>query len=138
MNVPPDDPITGALAMGAAKVARAVALEAAGYDEMLAAHTARTAQQIEESRRTLERYIFGTDVMTVIDRDPVAGQVDFHVPDYSAYPYPQGWDHWPEEGYPAPEPPPARPPSKAVPVVSSMPRELAVLLPSELRQIAEF
>mmetsp|Transcript_50573 Transcript_50573/g.84052 ORF Transcript_50573/g.84052 Transcript_50573/m.84052 type:complete len:178 (-) Transcript_50573:31-564(-) len=129
MDVPSNDPITGALAMGAAKVARAVSYEAAGYDEMLAAHAVRTAKQIEESRRTLEHYIFGTDVITIIDREPTAGLVEHHVPDYSAYPYPQGWDHWPEEGYPAPEPPHAPPVDKTPPVMSLMPRELAALLP---------
>merc|ERR1712129_512539 len=70
----------------------------------VAKHATQAALELDNSRRTMERYIFTTDIQTISDIDPTAGQVQGGGPaEYSAFPYPLGFDKWPTS-YPVPSP----------------------------------
>merc|ERR1719305_511206 len=103
MSGPPDSSTIGAAALGAARAAKDVAMQAAAYDQELAKHASYAAAEMDEMHRSLERYIFGTTIQTLDDVEPHAGQVDHTPPEYSAYSYPAG-KSWPTN-YPAPATP---------------------------------
>ncbi|CAE7945602.1 SDR1, partial [Symbiodinium sp. KB8] len=91
-------------ACGLAEVANAVAHKQAAYDMELAKHATHAALEMENTRRLVERYILGTDVLTISDVEPTAGQVEGGgPPNYSAYAYPLDSATWPTN-YPVPEP----------------------------------
>ena len=55
--------------------------------------------------RLVERYILGSEVLTISDQEPTAGQVEGGgPPNYAAFPYPLESEGWPTN-YPVPEPP---------------------------------
>ncbi|CAE7566478.1 SDR1 [Symbiodinium natans] len=71
----------------------------------LAKHATHAALEMENTRRLVERYILGTDVLTISDVEPTAGQIEGGgPPNYSAYAYPLNSESWPTN-YPVPEPP---------------------------------
>merc|ERR1719321_1423532 len=90
-----DSATIGAAALGAARAAKDVAMQAAAYDQELAKHASYAAAEMDEMHRSLERYIFGTTIQTLDDVEPHAGQVDHAPPEYSAYSYPVG-KTWPK------------------------------------------
>lgn len=95
----------GDAALAAVKVANAVAHKQAAYDMELAKHATHAALEMDNTRRLVERYILGNDVLTISDVEPLAGQVEGGgPPNYSAFPYPLESEGWPTN-YPVPEPP---------------------------------
>eukprot|EP00405_Crypthecodinium_cohnii_P055166 CAMPEP_0206618266 /NCGR_PEP_ID=MMETSP0325_2-20121206/60134_1 /ASSEMBLY_ACC=CAM_ASM_000347 /TAXON_ID=2866 /ORGANISM="Crypthecodinium cohnii, Strain Seligo" /LENGTH=179 /DNA_ID=CAMNT_0054140419 /DNA_START=111 /DNA_END=650 /DNA_ORIENTATION=+ len=122
---PPRAPMSamaGHAALGAAKVANTIAHKQAAYDFELAKHASVAAQEMENTRRLIERYILGTEVETISDVEPTAGIIEGgHPPEYSAFPYPLGHDKWPTN-YPVP--------AADGPLKVSLPEELRV--PNEL------
>mmetsp|Transcript_56340 Transcript_56340/g.121414 ORF Transcript_56340/g.121414 Transcript_56340/m.121414 type:complete len:167 (+) Transcript_56340:152-652(+) len=99
------NPVSGEAALGAAKVANAIAHKQAAYDQELAKHATYAAMEMDNTRKLVERYILGTDVTTINDVDPAAGQIEGGgPPEYSSFPYPLGSEEWPAN-YPVPEPP---------------------------------
>ncbi|CAK9056431.1 unnamed protein product [Durusdinium trenchii] len=95
----------GDAALAAVKVANAVAHKQAAYDMELAKHATHAALEMENTRRLVERYILGSEVLTISDLEPTAGQVEGGgPPNYSAFPYPLESEGWPTN-YPVPEPP---------------------------------
>ncbi|CAL1127377.1 unnamed protein product [Cladocopium goreaui] len=99
------DTDVGDAALAAVKVANAVAHKQAAYDMELAKHATHAALEMDNTRRLVERYILGNDVLTISDVEPLAGQVEGGgPPNYSAFPYPLESEGWPTN-YPVPEPP---------------------------------
>merc|ERR1712008_311553 len=94
-----DSATVGAAALGAAKAAKEVAMQAAAYDQELAKHATYASQEMDEMSRSVSRYILGTSVTTIDDVDPYAGQIEHTPPEYSSYAYPTGMS-W--STYPAP------------------------------------
>eukprot|EP00435_Cladocopium_sp_Y103_P043258 s234_g12.t1 len=104
-----------------------LALVQAAYDMELAKHATHAALEMDNTRRLVERYILGNDVLTISDVEPLAGQVEGGgPPNYSAFPYPLESEGWPTN-YPVPEPPTLDKvyllPEKASPPLSETRRE---------------
>eukprot|EP00930_Biecheleria_cincta_P103313 TRINITY_DN95274_c0_g1_i1.p2 TRINITY_DN95274_c0_g1~~TRINITY_DN95274_c0_g1_i1.p2 ORF type:complete len:171 (+),score=34.51 TRINITY_DN95274_c0_g1_i1:114-626(+) len=105
LSLPDRSEMLGDAALGAVKVANAVAHKQAAYDMELAKHATRAAMEMEETRRLVEKYVLGDDVTTITDVEPSAGFVEGGgPPNYSAFPYPMGSEEWPTN-YPVAEPP---------------------------------
>merc|ERR1712151_736640 len=51
---------------------------------------------MEDARKLVERYVLGTEVNTISDIEPTAGQVEGGGPaEYASFPYPLGSETWP-------------------------------------------
>eukprot|EP00401_Gymnodinium_catenatum_P070547 CAMPEP_0117580304 /NCGR_PEP_ID=MMETSP0784-20121206/65124_1 /TAXON_ID=39447 /ORGANISM="" /LENGTH=151 /DNA_ID=CAMNT_0005380343 /DNA_START=34 /DNA_END=485 /DNA_ORIENTATION=- len=72
---PSMDPVVGAQAMTAAKIATAVAYKQAAYSMELAKHCTYAAMEMEHASQAIQRYLLGTSITTVNDVDAFAGQV---------------------------------------------------------------
>merc|ERR1712151_496879 len=90
---------------------------------------------MEDARKLVERYVLGTEVNTISDIEPTAGQVEGGGPaEYASFPYPLGSETWPTN-YPVGVPEAEDFPSEA-PLGTFPPRVSEECMPLEAKLVA--